>query len=130
MAVAASDARSTTSRARSTRWPWPCDGHADARPAHPRVPAPRSPPATLRRRVDAEPSAALEAKLSALERLQERLDRLLAEMDQVVTTLQTVHAEILVTDGIEQGALAGQLLDLRTRVQLLSADLLDGEPAA
>ena len=88
------------------------------------------PPATLRRRVEREPSAALRAKLSALERLQERLDRLLAEMDQVVTTLQTVHAEILVTDGIEQDALAGQLLDLRTRVQLLSADLLDGEPAA
>ena len=84
------------------------------------------PPERLRRRVEREPSEALEAKLRALERLQHRLDRLLAEIDHVVTTLQTVHAEILAADGIEQDELAGQVSDLRTRVQLLAAD----EPAA
>ena len=84
------------------------------------------PPERLRRRVEREPSEALEAKLRALERLQHRLDRLLAEIDHVVTTLQTVHAEILAADGVEQDELAGQVSDLRTRVQLLAAD----EPAA
>lgn len=57
------------------------------------------------------------------ERVRRRLTRLLEEMDHVVTTLQTVHAEILVTDGLEQGALAGQLSELRAKVQTVSAGL-------
>jgi hypothetical protein len=86
-------------------------------------------PEHLRERIANEPSeavrAALEAKLSALDRLQRRLTRLLEEMDHVVTTLQTVHAEILVTDGLEQGTLAGRVSELRASVQLVSAGLED-----
>ena len=80
-------------------------------------------------RIAAEPSdavkVALEAKLSALERLQRRLTRLFEEMDHVVATLQTVHAEILVTDGLGQTELAGQVSVLRENVQAVSAGLED-----
>lgn len=54
------------------------------------------------------------------ERLQARLDQLLDEIDQVVATLETVHAEILVADQDDLVA------DLRARVALLATD----EPAA
>ena len=81
----------------------------------------------LERRIAAEPSAtvreALEAKQSAVARLRQRLDRLLAEMDHVVTTLETVQAEILATDGIEEHTLASQVIDLRNNVQLVSEGL-------
>lgn len=90
----------------------------------------------LARRIAAEPSAtvraALEAKHAALERLQRRLAKLLDEMDNVVTTLQTVHAEILASDGLEQTELAGQVSVLRESVQAASAGLEDayyGVPA-
>ena len=90
----------------------------------------------LAQRIAAEPSAtvraALEAKHAALERLQRRLTRLLEEMDNVVTTLQTVHAEILAVDGLEQSTLAGQVSVLRENVQAASAGLEDafyGVPA-
>jgi len=86
-------------------------------------------PDDLRARIAAEPSdavkVALEAKLSALERLQRRLTRLFEEMDHVVATLQTVHAEILVTDGLGQTELAGQVSVLRENVQAVSAGLED-----
>jgi hypothetical protein len=57
------------------------------------------------------------------ERVRRRLDQLFEEMDHVVTALQTVHAEILVTDGLEQGALAGRVSELRANVQAVSAGL-------
>jgi hypothetical protein len=86
-------------------------------------------PEDLRARIAAEPSdavrVALEAKLSALERLQRRLTRLLEEMDHVVATLQTVHAEVLVTDGLEQSTLASQVSVLRENVQAVSTGLED-----
>jgi hypothetical protein len=81
----------------------------------------------LERRIAAEPNPtvreALEAKESAVARLRQRLYRLLAEMDHVVTTLETVQAEILATDGIEEQTLASQVIDLRTNVQLASEGL-------
>jgi hypothetical protein len=46
-------------------------------------------------------------------------------MDHVVATLQTVHAEILVTDGLGQSELAGQVSVLRENVQAVSAGLED-----
>jgi hypothetical protein len=57
------------------------------------------------------------------ERVQRRLTQLFEEMDRVVVALQTVHAEILVTDGLEQSALAQQISDLRADVQAVSAGL-------
>jgi predicted nucleic acid-binding Zn-ribbon protein len=66
---------------------------------------------------------ALAADPDALQRLRQRLERLLAEMDQVVGALRTVQAEILASDGIEEAALASQVFDLRTRVQTTSEGL-------
>jgi hypothetical protein len=66
---------------------------------------------------------ALAAHPDALARLRQRLDRLLAEMDQVVGALRTVQAEILASDGIEEAALASQVFELRTRVQTTSEGL-------
>jgi hypothetical protein len=66
---------------------------------------------------------ALGAKLAAVTRLQQRLDGLLAELDHVVLTLQTVQAEILATDGLDDRLLAGQVSDLRENVQLMAAGL-------
>jgi hypothetical protein len=70
---------------------------------------------------------ALAAKLAALTRLRQRLDGLLAEMDHVVATLQTVQAEILATDDLAQAAeddaLASQISDLRGKVRILSEGL-------
>ncbi len=85
----------------------------------------RESPDALRRRLAGEPRAdvraALEAKLSALDRLQGQLDDALAGMDQVVATVQTVHAEILAADGLlrrpERDDMAGQVSELRVRVQ-------------
>jgi hypothetical protein len=60
------------------------------------------------------------------QRVQSRLDRLLEELDRVVATLQTVRAEILVSDGLAgRGELTAQLSELRTNVQLVSAGLED-----
>lgn len=93
-------------------------------------------PAQVAERIAVEPShtvrTALEAKHAALERLQRRLTRLLEEMDNVVTTLQIVQAELLVTDGLGQAELAGQVSALRENVQAVSAGLEDayyGVPA-
>jgi hypothetical protein len=84
-------------------------------------------PAALERRMADEPDeavrAALGANLKAVVRLQRRMDRLLAELDHVVVTLQTVHAEILATDGLDDRALAGQVSVLRENVQLIAAGL-------
>jgi chromosome segregation ATPase len=88
-------------------------------------------PAELERRIGEEARApvreALEAKARALTRLQERLDRLLAEMDHAITAVQTVHAEILAADdldhGIDDGALADQVSELRAKVQIMSTGL-------
>jgi hypothetical protein len=109
------------------------DGHA-ARAQRIRAFLAEESPAELRERIAREPSdavrTALEAKLVALERLQRRLTRLLEEMDHVVATLQTVHAEILATDGLEQGTLAGQISELRVNVQVVSAGLEDAFAAS
>jgi hypothetical protein len=85
------------------------------------------PPAALERRIGSEPSdavrAALSAKRDAVLRLQQRLDRLLSELDHVVVTLQTVQAEILATDGLDDRALAGQVSEVRVNAQLIAAGL-------
>jgi hypothetical protein len=57
------------------------------------------------------------------ERVERRLARLLEEMDHVIATLRTVHAEILVADGIDDGTLAGQISALNGKVQAASAGL-------
>lgn len=88
--------------------------------------------AALERRVAQEPSAAvreaLDAKLAALKRLRQRLFGLLGEMDRVVATLQTVQAEILAADDLEQAAvdereLASRISELRAGVEAMSAGL-------
>jgi hypothetical protein len=66
---------------------------------------------------------AVAADPDSLARVRQRLDRLLAEMDQVVGALRTVQAEILASDGIEEAALASQVFELRTRVQTTSEGL-------
>ncbi|HET6547071.1 MAG TPA: hypothetical protein VFG79_01355 [Solirubrobacter sp.] len=85
------------------------------------------PPDALERRIAREPDgavrAALEAKVDAVARLRARLDRLLAELDHVVVTLQTVQAEILATDGLDDRALAGQVSEVRVNAQLIAAGL-------
>jgi hypothetical protein len=65
------------------------------------------------------------AEPAALTRLSERLDALLAEMDRVVATLQTVQAEILAADGIEleQRGLVTQVSELRAKVRIMSTGL-------
>ena len=75
--------------------------------------------------------AALEAKLARSRGCGERLSGLLAEMDHVVATLQTVQAEILAADDLEQaaldeGTLAGQISELRAGVAAVSAGLEEG----
>jgi hypothetical protein len=88
--------------------------------------------AALERRVAREPSAtvraALEAKLAALKRLRQRLLGLLGEMDRVVATLETVQAEILAADDLEQaavdeGELASRISELRAGAEAMSAGL-------
>jgi hypothetical protein len=87
--------------------------------------------AALERRINREGSGpvreTLEAKLAALKRLRKRLGGLLGEMDNVVAALQTVQAELLAADDLEQaaeeGALAGQISELRAKVQIMSAGL-------
>lgn len=84
-------------------------------------------PDAIRRRIAEEPSeevrTALAAKLDAVTRLQQRLDRLLSELDHVVITLQTTEAEILAADGMEHDVLAGQVSELRVNVKLISDGL-------
>jgi hypothetical protein len=83
--------------------------------------------ASLERRIAAEENdsvrAALEAKQRSFGRLRERLSGLMAELDQVVATLQTVQAEIFAADEVEERALAGQVSELRERVQVVAAGL-------
>ena len=83
--------------------------------------------ASLERRIAAEENApvraALESKQRAFGRLRERLSGLMAEMDQVVATLQTVQAEIFAADELSEQELAGQVSELRERVQLVAAGL-------
>ena len=87
----------------------------------------RESPAAIERRMADEPSdavrTALGAKLDAVNRLQQRLDRLLGELDHVVLTLQTVQAEILATDGLDDATLAGRVSELRENVQVMAAGL-------
>jgi hypothetical protein len=83
-------------------------------------------PAEIERRMREENEAvraALGAKLDAVNRLKQRLDGMLAELDHVVVTLQTVQAEILATDGLDDRLLAGQVSDLRENVQVMAAGL-------
>ena len=83
--------------------------------------------ASLERRIarenDAAVRAALEAKHESFERLRERLGRLSRQMDQVVATLQTVHAEIIAAEVVQEGELAGQVSDLRAEVRLVAEGL-------
>jgi hypothetical protein len=83
--------------------------------------------AALERRIAAEENApvraALESKQRAFTRLRDRLSGLMGEIDQVVATLQTVQAEIFAADELEERALAGQVSELRERVQLVAAGL-------
>jgi hypothetical protein len=83
--------------------------------------------ASLERRIAAEENppvrAALESKQRAFGRLRERLSGLMGELDQVVATLQTVQAEIFAADESSEQALAGQVSELRERVQLVAAGL-------
>jgi len=83
--------------------------------------------ASLERRIASETNepvrAALEAKQRSLGRLRDRLSGLLGEIDQVVATLQTVQAEIFAADDTDGHALAGQVSELRQRVQLVAAGL-------
>ena len=83
--------------------------------------------AALERRIaqetHADVRAALESKQRAFTRLRERFSGLMAEMDQVVATLQTVQAEIFAADEVSEQALAGQVSELRERVQLVAAGL-------
>ncbi len=89
------------------------------------------PPETLRRRIAEERNPAvaeaLEAQQQALARLRRRHADLLGEMDHVVASLDTVHAEVLAAEGVgaafERRAVAGRLTELRTDVQLVSAGL-------
>ena len=89
------------------------------------------PPHRIERRIAEEQSpavkAALEAQLDALRRLERQQEDLLAEMDHVVATLDTVHAEVLAADGLDdlpgRRAVASQVVELRTNVQLVSAGL-------
>jgi hypothetical protein len=71
--------------------------------------------------------AALEAQLAAVTRLRQRQRELLAEMDHVVASLDTVHAEVLTAEGLDEAmgrrAVASQVVELRTNVQLVSAGL-------
>jgi hypothetical protein len=67
--------------------------------------------------------AALQSKQRAFTRLRERLSLLMAEMDQVVATLQTVQAEIFAADDVEEHALASRVSELRANVELVSAGL-------
>ena len=87
----------------------------------------RESPAAIERRMADEPSdavrTALGAKLDAVNRLQQRLDRLLGELDHVVLTLQTVQAEIHATDGLDDATLAGRVSELRENVQVMAAGL-------
>jgi hypothetical protein len=70
---------------------------------------------------------ALEARERALSRVRERLDRLLAGMDDVVLALQTVQADILATDGLARAGgereLASQVSELRAVVRAMSDGL-------
>ena len=83
--------------------------------------------ASLERRIageqDADVRAALEAKHQSFERLRERLGRLSRQMDQVVATLQTVHAEIIAAEVVQEGELAGQVSELRAEVRLVAEGL-------
>ena len=87
----------------------------------------QEPGPALERRIaqerDAAVRAALEAKQAAVGRLRDRLDRIGGQMDQVVATLQTVHAEILAAEDVEERALASQVSDLRAEVRLVSEGL-------
>jgi uncharacterized protein YhaN len=83
--------------------------------------------ASLERRIEQETHddvrAALESKQRAFARLRERLSRLMAEMDQVVATLQTIQAEIFAADEVEEQALATRVSELRENVALVAAGL-------
>lgn len=86
-------------------------------------------PDALERRIAAAPRAevrvALEAKRAALETLRRRFEALMSEIDRAVATLETVQAQILATGdrALEERRLAGQVSELRARVEVVSAGL-------
>jgi hypothetical protein len=83
--------------------------------------------ASLEQRIDqetrADVRAALVSKHKAFARLRERLSSLMAEMDQVVATLQTIQAEIFAAEEVEEQALATRVSELRENVELVAAGL-------
>jgi hypothetical protein len=89
----------------------------------------QEPADALERRIageqDAELRAALEAKRDALGALRRRFGALLSEVDQAIAALETMHAQILETGdrALAELQLAGQVSELRARVELVSAGL-------
>jgi hypothetical protein len=70
------------------------------------------------------PPSAPEAQLLALGRLRTRHEELLDEIRRAGSALDTVHAEVLAADGLEQRAareaLAGRVADLQVKVRVVS----------
>jgi hypothetical protein len=89
----------------------------------------QEPAGALEQRIAREPHEpvreALGAKRDALARLKERFDALMSEIDRAVLTLQTMQAQIVTTGdrALVERRLAGQVSELRNRVELVSAGL-------
>jgi hypothetical protein len=73
------------------------------------------------------PAAAPEAQRQALARLEARHRELLSELDRAASALDTVHAEVLAAEGLDElgarQALAGRVAELQTKVRIVSAGL-------
>jgi hypothetical protein len=89
----------------------------------------QEPADALDRRIASEPNAelraALEAKRDALGGLRRRFGALLSELDRAIAALETMQAQILETGdrALAELQLAGQVSELRARVELVSAGL-------
>jgi hypothetical protein len=73
------------------------------------------------------PAAAPEAQRLAVGRLEERHRELLGEIDRAASALDTVHAEVLAAEGLDElgarQALAGRVAELQTKVRIVSDGL-------
>jgi chromosome segregation ATPase len=83
--------------------------------------------AELQRRIadcrDPETGKALKAQYAELERLEGMLQAAFAEMEQVNASLKTVHARLVGAAAGSDVDLAGDVRELRERVETLTADL-------
>jgi hypothetical protein len=79
----------------------------------------------LERRIARHPGSpvALCRQLSALDRLQARLDDLLDEMDGATAALDTLHAEVLAAGAVDSRTAARRVAELRASVELISDGL-------